>query len=975
MRRRLRMEPSSLRISDRSIASGILLTPLRVLMARASLFVRAASGRQGKCSSLPGYNDGRVRIPHATPGPRPGLRPDRMAALTLGIALLAAVLAAPASPGICHAAGNLSVNGDVRITSDATYNDIRGDSGSLTVRDARLQANSINAASVRFFSDTATVTTAGDFRIGPLYLEDSLIRVGGIFQTPSRGNIVMTNSSVVADLVSIGWDYVNVDGSVTRPPTPPDNNNDAPGEPPSQHSDSTITARSDVIFYGGLDALAGESVITSLEGTIQANGSQGLQARAGAILRLYAPNGSIIAPNITATTALAKSIYALNVTMRDGSFILTDPTIDTSNRTNYIRETLTLLNTRASIAGLQVDGNVSVSGGSLTAGTLDLQHGISFSNGARAGIENLSIHNDTLLAVNSRVAVENLTNSTGGTVIVDHNAALGLGTADPDWIVRQFDAADGSTLAPVSAALAVVTPQTLSAPLGIVVDGARTDGAAGATSGKAVFAPHSLLVVSANAASATGPGALSGGDFDVQAGARLYIPDAVPGGTYHVLGPQNPTDYGGDDAWNGANLASGTPLLELVRLPEFGWFGTRTVSAESTFTRLHPSLVDMLDKTYAAGLIGPDHVDSAVPGIRFLSRAISREYIANNGRLAASTIESAARMAVLGAVPQMTMTANSAGSLAMNRRTGAEPGAGIRAVGGDGAPIDEDDALHRHGWALWIMPVFQSAHGFGLTAGNYALDYSGNLGGIALGCDYTFASALRLGLSLNAGGGYARGSGELAGTTNSMGFWGAGLYGGWRRGAFGLSADAAFTATSNSLRQGLPAGMEMRPLKSDINAWAFSGGMRAEYRLGTPWLDVTPHAGARWLYLHTGDWDARSSGTVVHGDATRQNIWTFPVGVSLSRAFALSDGWRFSPVLDLSVIPAAGDLDAKAKVRFTGTGMDADLETQIMDHISYRGVLGVEFAGNDLAFALDGSVQAGMKTTAWGITASMSYEF
>lgn len=965
------MEPASSPILGRSIASGVLLTPLLILMARASLFVRAAFSRPEKYSVLPGHTGGRARTPHSTPGPRPGLRPGRMAALTLAIA----VLAAPASPGTGHAAGNLSVNGDVRITSDATYNDIRGDSGSLTVRDARLQANSINAASVRFFSDTATVTTAGDFRIGPLYLRNSLIRVGGIFQTPSRGDIVMTNSSVVADLVSIGWDYVNPDdGSVTPPGHPGDD--PADGVPPSQHSDSTITARSDVIFYGGLDALAGESVITSLEGTIQANGSQGLQARAGAILRLYAPNGSIIAPNITATTALAKRIYALNVTMRDGSFILTDPTIDTSNRTNYIRETLTLLNTRASIAALHVDNKVSVSGGSLTAGRLELPGGVSFSNGARAGIENLSIHNDTLLAVNSRVAVENLTNSTGGTVIVGHNAALGLGTADPDWIVRQFDAAEGSTLAPVTAALAVVTPQTLSALPGIVVDGARTDSAAGATSRTAVFAPHSLLVVSANAASATGPGALSGGDFEVQAGARLYIPDAVPGGTYHVLEPLDPAStYGGDDAWNGANLASGTPLLELVRLPDFGWFGTRTVSAESTFTKLHPSLVDMLDKTYAAGLIGPDHVDSAVPGIRFLSRAISREYIANNGRLAASTIESAARMAVLGAVPQMTMTANSAGSMAMNRRTGAEPGAGIRAVGGDGAPIDEDDALHRHGWALWIMPVFQSAHGFGLTAGNYALDYSGNLGGIALGCDYTFASALRLGLSLNAGGGYARGSGELAGTTNSMGFWGAGLYGGWRRGAFGLSADAAFTATSNSLRQGLPARMEMRPLKSDINAWAFSGGMRAEYRLGTPWLDVTPHAGARWLYLYTGDWDARSSGTVVHGDATRQNIWTFPVGVSLSRAFALSDGWRFSPVLDLSVIPAAGDLDAKAKVRFTGTGMDADLETQIMDHISYRGVLGVEFAGNDLAFALDGSVQAGMKTTTWGIAASMSYEF
>ncbi len=777
--------------------------------------------------------------------------------------------------------------------------------------------------------------------------------------------MVMTNSHIVAELVSLGHDYIT-----TQQP-PKEFHEDSPQDdlPSSQHSDSTITARSDVIFYRGLSALSGESVITSLEGSIMANRDPGLSASDGAVLSLYAPNGKISAPTVTATNVVAKNIFANNVTVKNGSFLLSGTTA--GGRDNVINETLTLINAAAGIAALNVVGKTTISGGSLRAGALELPGGVTVNGGARAGIDSLKLDTATLLAVNSRVAVANFRDSTDGSAVVGANAALGLGTSDPDWILRQFDAADGSTLGPVTAALAVATPQSLDDLPGMVVDGSLSAPPPAVATKTVVFAPGSLLVVSAKAADENGDGALSGGTFDVQSGAKLYIPDAVNGGTYKVLAGAG--DYPDDTAWNGANLASGTPMLDLVRLEEFGMIGTRMISAESVFTKLHPLLVDMLDKTYADGVIGPPHVDSAVPGIRFLSRAISREYIANNGRLAAVTIESAARMAVLGAVPQMTMAANQAGSNAMGRRSGAEPGGGVSAVGGDGAPVEE--ALHRHGWALWITPIFQSANGFGMTAGNWDMDFSGNLGGIALGCDYTFASALRLGVSLNLGGGYARGSGELAGTTNSMGFWGLGAYAGWQAGNLGLSADVAYTSAYNSLKQGLPEGMEMRPLKSDVTSRALSAGLRAEYRIPTPWLEVAPHAGVRYLYLHTDGYDVKSGGTVLEGDPMRQNIWTFPVGVSLSRDVELSGGWRCRPVLDLSVIPAAGDMDAKGDVRFTGTGIDSDLETQIMDHVTWRGALGVEFSGGDLALGLNYSFQSGMKTTAHGVTASFSYQF
>ncbi len=872
------------------------------------------------------------------------------------LAVLAFCFLAPVATAV---AADLNVNGTMTLTGEQkTYQNVTG-SGLLVLNGCELTADKVDAYALDLDMDHSTITSSSELVVRHMELNTSTLKaVGRISGTVTAPRQLFLENSTICSTggdISLGEGYSGF----------------------HIHNESTIQAYGEVMLYGGLRVLQGESRVIADYGSIFGNI---LEALGDARLHVQAPNGEVTSNSLIATTLEAQSLHGINVTVRgkfdvgtvditrgQGSLVLTG-----TKDTNTVHTALNLANARAEVNGLTVEGTAAISGGSFSGQDVDLRKGATFSGGARAGMENLKL-TDTLLAVNSRVAVNNLNGN--GNIVVGTNAAVGLGTADVDWIERQFSTADGSSLAPVTAALAVAQSREIPSG-GLLVDG-NAIAASPATPGKARFAADSLLVVSAAAADQGGNGALRGGTFAVDSGAKLYIPDAVDGGRYHVLGVSdraNDITYGAD-AWTGDNLLAGTPLLALERRPggEQGWFYAHAVSASKAFTRLHPYLVDMLDKTYAEGLIGYAQRNSDIPGIRFLSRAISREYIANNGRLAASTIESAARMAVLGAVPQMTMAANQAGSNAMGRRTGAEPEGGVRAVGEDGAPVEE--ALNRHGWALWITPIFQSANGFGMTAGNWDMDFSGNLGGIALGCDYTFASALRLGVSLNLGGGYARGSGELAGTTNSMGFWGLGAYAGWRTDNLGLSADVAYTSAYNSLKQGLPEGMEMRPLKSDVSSWAVSSGLRADYRIPTPWLDVTPHAGVRYLYLHTNGYDVKSNGTVLEGDPMRQNIWTFPVGVSLSREFGLPHGWRCRPVLDFSVIPAAGDMDAKGDVRFTGTGIDSDLETQIMDHVTWRGAFGMEFTGGDLALGLAYSFQGGMKTTAHGVTASFSYQF
>lgn len=362
------------------------------------------------------------------------------------------------------------------------------------------------------------------------------------------------------------------------------------------------------------------------------------------------------------------------------------------------------------------------------------------------------------------------------------------------------------------------------------------------------------------------------------------------------------------------------------------------------------------------------------PGQLFLSRATNFWFIGHDARLAARTIESACRIFALGAVPELTMAANQAAAGAMAARTGQGSAAGLQAINTEGELL-ADAGDSRHGVALWIMPLYKSVNGQSLSSGYWQSDVNGGLGGVALGGDYTFANALRLGLSFNIGGGYARGGGELADTSNSMSFWGIGAYAGWNWSNLDIAADVAYTSTYNKLTQDLPWGMQMDDLKSDITAWALSAGMDIGWTLQTDLVDIRPHAGARYTHVHNDRYDVRSGGTVLEGKAKGQNVWTFPAGVTFRKEFAFANGWSLRPMLDFAVIPATGDKNARSEVRFTGTDAWMELEDQFMDDITWRGSLGLEVGSDNLSFGLNYSMQAGMKTSSQTVMGTFVYTF
>lgn len=523
---------------------------------------------------------------------------------------------------------------------------------------------------------------------------------------------------------------------------------------------------------------------------------------------------------------------------------------------------------------------------------------------------------------------------------------------------------------------------TLGATGKIVVDANVTpDGKVNGTDvAQAHFGKDSLLVV--NGTNINGTAALDLGTastpFTVRNGAKLLISGAQNGKTYTVIANGNGSNaFNGSgysnsaaDGWKGSNLLTSSDMVTLTSADGMT-FTAGVEDAKNVFPNLSEGMTNAVNKLYRDSL---NNVDSDQMGVRFLSRATDNRFLGADKNAAAESIESAARIAFAGAVPQMTKMASDAGTNAVVNRLGfADPADGAQAMDADGKIVDRNTT----GFALWIAPLWQSQHGWGMDADSMDYGFNGNLGGVSLGADYTFENAIRAGITFNIGGGYAESSGgDLSSTENRMNFWGLGAYAGWNYENFGVMADVSYTSTWNQLKQDVDSRMGMGDLEADVQATAISAGLRAEYLLQTSAMDIIPHIGVRYMSLNTWGYDVDThGGTVLEGDSLHQDIWTFPIGVTFSKDFALDSGWSFKPSLDFTVIPAAGDIKAKHDVHFTGLPGTYEVETQMMNYLTWQGGVGLELANDNMSIGVNYTLQAGQHTTGHGVFGSFRYEF
>lgn len=550
-----------------------------------------------------------------------------------------------------------------------------------------------------------------------------------------------------------------------------------------------------------------------------------------------------------------------------------------------------------------------------------------------------------------------------GTLNAGRNSIVGLGSGSlaaaqkglADWEARTGGSFGGS----VKAVLGISSPQTLTGTGALNVDGSFTSSSAPAVSGgEARFAGDSLLITDASTerdgkAALSGTGS-AGSRLTAESGAKLYISGGRAGDTLTVTSAFPDTDVA-SDAWKGSNLTLDSALLAVTSAGTEG---------DSYVVRLRAADTPLPDPAKDTAEDGID-TESPHPGVRFISRAYSRAY----GAPGNAAVEGAERLPVLGSVPQLTLAANRAAGSAVTERTS------LASPGGDLSSMTALSPDSRRTWSLWALPIYQSINHYGLDAGSLDADTSGSLGGITVGADCTFDSTLRLGADLSVGGGWAEGSGNFSRTTNNMTFWGAGLYGGWTRGAFGLSADVHFTSSFNSLKQELPSSMRMADLEADITSRALSAGIRAEYRFSAGDVRIIPHAGVRYTNLTVDGYDADSGGTVLEGDGFSQDLVFFPAGVAFEMPLETKSGWRFLPRADFAVVPAAGDIRAREDVRWSGIGKSYSVSTQDMDQVSYTAQAGIECGKDNFSVSVNYALQTGFTTEGHSVFAELRWEF
>ena len=852
--------------------------------------------------------------------------------------------------------------GKIEIGNDATLNVLGQSAAAATVNSGAISATTANKATIN--AKNVTLNVAGDI-----------------------GTDTQAIGTITADAANI-----KASGDVTAA-----NINLAKG--------GSVTSEKNITVNGSIE---------DADGTLQAGGNitaTDLTQAAGGKLTLRAQQGTIKAANISATNVAAKKLAAGAVAVDGGTLNLTGTgaadasTVDSLKLTN---------GTQATVADLKLTGT-----GTITVGTGDDKVG-----GTTLSAQHIDLAGGKLLVdpawgqASSNVAVASMGSPApttadvivNGRVGVGQNSYLALGTADTGWlpgVVGNYTKGVGLSETGITAALGVFKGIEIASGEALVVDGSKMDTApgtgalttavTGAVPNSATFAANSLLVV--NGAEIYGdkaaitfnpdPTVATGGTLTVSEGAKLLVTDAVAGQTYTIVGNvNNPTT--GLAGWKNNGMTSTTDMISLgdaVFTPgSTGTTGTVTTSAvrndaHTVFPNLSYGMANAVNDLYtghagAAGKPRWDYADvnSADMGVRFLSRATDNRFLGMDKEAAAESIESAARIAFAGAVPQMTKMASDAGTNAVVNRLGfADPADGAQAMDADGKIVDRNTT----GFALWIAPLWQSQHGWGMDADSMDYGFNGNLGGVSLGADYTFENAIRAGITFNIGGGYAESSGgDLSSTDNRMNFWGLGAYAGWNYENFGVMADVSYTSTWNDLKQDVDSRMGMGDLEADVQATAISAGLRAEYLLQTSAMDIIPHIGVRYMSLNTWGYDVDThGGTVLEGDSLHQDIWTFPIGVTFSKDIALDSGWNFKPSLDFSVIPAAGDIKAKHDVHFTGLPGTYEVETQMMDYLTWQGGVGLELANDNMSIGVNYTLQAGQHTTGHGVFGSFRYEF
>lgn len=592
-------------------------------------------------------------------------------------------------------------------------------------------------------------------------------------------------------------------------------------------------------------------------------------------------------------------------------------------------------------SGLAGSGQLSIESGNYTADSLTIGQADTryvrenqyLQTGGIFTTENTGLHSGALSVSSGMFASTHLDASQGKLDVAGLGTAI-IGTRELNaerwqqgagWMAQQQSA-------PFNGTLAIAAGETvdLSSP--------DLHWSIGSDSHLNRFDDASLTIVSAKPYVDQGTPALLLGGGSVSSDAKMLViaDDNLKTGENFVASEGGNSTNG---FWQQQNITSTSRLFNMRSSAEGN---DHHLTAERTSQPLLPQDTQDLMANMAKTQGVNTHSEDASQ--RFISQAMDIRYISEEV-IASKIVQSALHIASVIGVQHSTFMALSAAGQAVERHL-----SGIASMPG---------VQTATGVNLWATLLSDNSSSRGFSSGSWQARSSANLGGLALGSDYRFDAGdfgmLTTGLALNAGGGKSTSHGNVSPTRNDFNFWGSSLYSSWQHGALNVMADVSYTGSRNRMKQQSSADIDGGSLRAKMNSWAMSSGVRASYQWNNDLADVTPHVGIRYTRLKSEGFTTHNElGSLFETGRDTQNIWSFPLGVSLSKTFTTKAGYQVKPLLDLTWTGNSGDVRAKNRSWLPGEEASASMtDSSITDHSVFTGNIGVELSHNQLSYSLN----------------------
>ena len=548
------------------------------------------------------------------------------------------------------------------------------------------------------------------------------------------------------------------------------------------------------------------------------------------------------------------------------------------------------------------DGLVNIGEGSLNAGETDLNGG------------DLVIGNDKDRTPENRVTAEiNPKDDVIDTnIYVKNNGDLNLGPKGGlDWA----DSIGSPTVPGGTPSRLVITTNVTTGPRGGIAVGPEVwtdkDNHVQIGNGDLYFAKDSLTVID-SAILADGKSAFNTtsdvAKVTVEPGANLVLGNIEEVGNYTIVNGYitggNESDGMWTGGWTGDNLyalpqdGSGINwVLKLHNDPSKIWVNATLADVRTVYPDIAiPNIAndDMLN------------CKSGDAGADFVCRVLRDK-----------ELDVAGKTKILNSVANIAF-AGGAMSVAMNDLNSATDSI-------EGRVSMKNEAFTEYGvmreWErgndLWIDVLGGKQKYKSLSAtGISKAGYDTNSYGFVMGYDRKFADKpIILGAAFSYNHGSLDSTGDVLKTKNKYNSFGLHAYGSYAPvEKVNLIGTLSWMHNSSDITQSINAA-GFNKADADVKTNMFSLGARAEATIPAGKANIVPHAGLRYVWAKSGNYDTKVDGKKVWSNkADATNTFQLPIGVAVRTDIATASSWNVRPQADVTVIPQFGDTKQKTKL-------------------------------------------------------------